>query len=142
MIVRGTDLTRLMVTLGVALVLLELANKLDWHHRWCRRLQGVMGPLLGRFEFDLGADVRRGIRWRVLVIFLLARRVVHSPLGATLHGAARQPAARDGGRHSGVNARLAAVYTLAAGVAGQRPAPAGTDHRLCLARRVSTAAPT
>ncbi len=29
MIVRGTDLTRLMVTMGVALVLLELANKLD-----------------------------------------------------------------------------------------------------------------
>ncbi|MDY0749149.1 branched-chain amino acid ABC transporter permease, partial [Paucibacter sp. R3-3] len=29
MIVRGTDLTRLMVTMGVALVLLELANKFD-----------------------------------------------------------------------------------------------------------------
>ena len=29
-IMRGTDLTRLMVTLGVGLVMLELANKLDW----------------------------------------------------------------------------------------------------------------
>ena len=29
-ILRGSDLTRLMVTLGVALLLLELANKLDW----------------------------------------------------------------------------------------------------------------
>ncbi|PWQ83441.1 branched-chain amino acid ABC transporter permease, partial [Stenotrophomonas maltophilia] len=29
-ILRGSDLTRLMVTLGTALLLLELANKLDW----------------------------------------------------------------------------------------------------------------
>jgi branched-chain amino acid transport system permease protein len=29
-ILRGSDLTRLMVTLGTALILLELANKLDW----------------------------------------------------------------------------------------------------------------
>ena len=29
-IIRGSDLTRLMVTLGVGLILAELANKLDW----------------------------------------------------------------------------------------------------------------
>ncbi|MFZ9440337.1 MAG: branched-chain amino acid ABC transporter permease, partial [Hylemonella sp.] len=48
-IMRGTDLTRLMVTLGVALVLMELANKLDWLTGGADGLQGVvMGPLLGR----------------------------------------------------------------------------------------------
>ena len=52
-IMRGTDLTRLMVTLGVALILMELANKLDFTGG-ADGLQGVvMGPVLGRFEFDL-----------------------------------------------------------------------------------------
>ena len=56
MIVRGTDLTRLMVTMGVALVLLELANNCDNITGGADGLQGVvMGPLLGLFEFDLGA---------------------------------------------------------------------------------------
>ena len=53
-VLRGSDLTRLMVTLGVALLLLELANKLDWLTGGADGLQGVvMGPLLGKFEFDL-----------------------------------------------------------------------------------------
>jgi branched-chain amino acid transport system permease protein len=66
MIVRGTDLTRLMVTMGVALVLFELANKFSDITGGADGLQGVvMGPLLGRFEFDLGARTpRRCIRCR------------------------------------------------------------------------------
>ena len=48
MIVRGTDLTRLMVTMGVAGVLYELANKFDGLTGGADGLQGVlMGPLLG-----------------------------------------------------------------------------------------------
>jgi ABC-type branched-subunit amino acid transport system permease subunit len=40
-----------MVTLGVALILMELGNKLDWLTGGADGLQGVvMGPLLGRFE--------------------------------------------------------------------------------------------
>ena len=63
MIVRGTDLTRLMVTMGVALVLLELANKFDNVTGGADGLQGVvMGPLLGTFEFDLGARVASSTR--------------------------------------------------------------------------------
>jgi branched-chain amino acid transport system permease protein len=95
MIVRGTDLTRLMVTMGVALVLYELANKFDGLTGGADGLQGVvMGPLLGRFEFDLGARVASFYSLAVLfVAFLLLRRVVHSPLGCVAAGAARQPAA-------------------------------------------------
>ncbi|NBW55115.1 MAG: branched-chain amino acid ABC transporter permease, partial [Betaproteobacteria bacterium] len=53
-VLRGSDLTRLMVTLGVALILQELANKLDFITGGADGLQGViMGPVLGRFEFDL-----------------------------------------------------------------------------------------
>src|SRR4051812_23866744 len=53
-VLRGSDLTRLMVTLGLALILLELANKLDWLTGGTDGIQGLMfSPVLGKFEFDL-----------------------------------------------------------------------------------------
>jgi branched-chain amino acid transport system permease protein len=119
MIVRGTDLTRLMVTMGVALVLYELANKFDGLTGGADGLQGVvMGPLLGKFDFDLGARVASGYSMAVLFIaFLLCRRIVHSPLGSSLQ-ALRDNRLRMGAIGLSVNGRLAAVYTLAAALAG------------------------
>ncbi len=119
MIVRGTDLTRLMVTMGVALVLLELANKFDGLTGGADGLQGVvMGPLLGRFEFDLGARVASFYSLSVLFIaFLLLRRIVHSPLGISMQ-ALRDNRLRLVAIGLSVQARLAAVYTLAAALAG------------------------
>ena len=118
-IMRGTDLTRLMVTLGVALVLMELANKLDWLTGGADGLQGVvMGPLLGRFEFDLYG---RTAAWYSLVVLLLllllARRLVHSPYGATLT-AIRDNRLRATAIGIPVTSQLASIYTIAAGVAG------------------------
>ena len=50
LVLRGSDLTRLMVTLGVALVLRELANRYAWLTGGADGLQGVaMEPLLGLF---------------------------------------------------------------------------------------------
>lgn len=119
MIVRGTDLTRLMVTMGVALVLYELANKFDGLTGGADGLQGVvMAPLLGRFEFDLGARVASLYSMAVLFIaFVLMRRVVHSPLGASLQ-ALRDNRLRVAAIGLSVNGRLAAVYTVAAALAG------------------------
>jgi branched-chain amino acid transport system permease protein len=119
MIVRGTDLTRLMVTMGVALVLYELANKFTDLTGGADGLQGVvMGPLLGRFEFDLGARVASLYSMALLfVAFLLVRRLVHSPLGASLQ-ALRDNRLRMAAIGLSVNGRLAAVYTLAAALAG------------------------
>ena len=118
MIVRGTDLTRLMVTMGVALVLLELANKFDSITGGADGLQGVvMGPLLGRFDFDLGARVASFYSLAVLfVAFLLLRRVVHSPLGVSLQ-ALRDNRLRMGALGLSVQGRLAAVYTLSGALA-------------------------
>lgn len=118
MIVRGTDLTRLMVTMGVALVLLELANKFDGITGGADGLQGVvMGPLLGRFDFDLGARVASFYSLAVLfVAFLLLRRVVHSPLGVSLQ-ALRDNRLRLSALGMSVNGRLAAVYTLSGALA-------------------------
>ena len=118
-IMRGSDLTRLMVTLGVALILMELANKLDWLTGGADGLQGVvMGPLLGRFEFDLRGQTAA---WYSLVIllllFVLVRRLVHSPFGATLT-AIRDNRLRAMAIGIPVTSRLAVVYTVAAGVAG------------------------
>jgi len=118
MIVRGTDLTRLMVTMGVALVLLELANKFDSLTGGADGLQGVvMGPLLGAFDFDLGARTASFYSLALLfVAFVVLRRVVHSPLGISLQ-ALRDNRLRLTALGMTVQGRLAAVYTLSGALA-------------------------
>jgi branched-chain amino acid transport system permease protein len=118
-IMRGSDLTRLMVTLGTALILLELANKFSDLTGGADGLQGViMGPLLGQFEFDLMGQASAWYSLAVLlVLFVLARRLVHAPLGATLK-AVRDNRLRAMAIGIPVTARLAVVYTVAAGIAG------------------------
>lgn len=118
-ILRGSDLTRLMVTLGVALLLLELANKLDWLTGGSDGLQGVMmGPLLGYFEFDLYGQTAAWYSLAVLLLlWALARRWMHSPWGATLM-AVRDNPLRASAIGISVPSRLAVAYTLGAGLAG------------------------
>ncbi len=122
LILRGSDLTRLMVTLGVASILFELANKLDWLTGGADGLQGVvMGPLrtpFGRFEFDLTGRTAYAYTLVVLVgALLIARRIVHSPFGFSLQ-ALRDNRLRTASIGLSVNARLIAVYTVAAAMAG------------------------
>jgi branched-chain amino acid transport system permease protein len=118
-ILRGSDLTRLMVTLGTALLLLELANKLDWLTGGADGLQGVvMGPVLGLFDFDLYGRTAAWYSLAVmLLLFLLMRRLVHSPFGATLK-AVRDNRLRAMAIGVPVISRLAVIYTVAAAVAG------------------------
>lgn len=118
-ILRGSDLTRLMVTLGAALVLLELANKLDWLTGGADGLQGVvMGKVLGQFEFDLTGRTAAYYSLTVaLLFFLLVRRLVHSPFGATLK-AIRDNRLRAMAIGIPVTSRLGVIYTVAAGIAG------------------------
>lgn len=118
-ILRGTDLTRLMVTLGVGLILMELANKMSWLTGGADGLQGViMAPLLGQFEFDLYGRTAALYSIVVLfVMFILARRFVNSPFGATLK-AIRDNRLRAMAIGIPVASRLVVVYTVAATVAG------------------------
>ncbi|RZI94578.1 MAG: branched-chain amino acid ABC transporter permease, partial [Variovorax sp.] len=118
-ILRGSDLTRLMVTLGTALLLLELANKLDWLTGGADGLQGVvMGPVLGAFEFDLFGKTAAWYSLAVmLLLFLLMRRIVHSPFGATLK-AIRDNRLRAMAIGIPVASRLVTIYAVAAGIAG------------------------
>jgi branched-chain amino acid transport system permease protein len=122
LILRGSDLTRLMVTLGVAAILYELANKFDDLTGGADGLQGVvMGPVatpFGRFDFDIGGRVACAYSLSVLVVaLLLARRVVHSPLGVSLQ-ALRDNRLRVASIGLSVNARLVVAYILAAALAG------------------------
>jgi branched-chain amino acid transport system permease protein len=119
LVLRGSDLTRLMVTLGVGLIIEELANKLKSVTGGSDGLQGVMpAPVLGKWDFDLYGQVAFCYTLAVLfVMFLLVRRLVHSPFGMSLKAIKQNPLrARTIGMP--VNARLVAVYTIAAMIAG------------------------
>jgi branched-chain amino acid transport system permease protein len=119
LVLRGSDLTKLMVTLGVALVLGELANKMSWLTGGADGLQGIsMGPILGLFEFDIFGTVAYTYSLVVtFVLFVLARRIVVSPYGLSLRSIRDNPLrARAVGIP--VNRRLVTIYTLAAAYAG------------------------
>jgi branched-chain amino acid transport system permease protein len=118
LVLRGSDLTRLMVTLGVALVLREIANRLDITGG-ADGLQGVvMEPVLGHFAFDMfGKTAYVYSLVTLFVLFMLARRIVNSPFGLSLRSVHNNPLRASAiGIH--VNGRLVAIYTVAAGYAG------------------------
>ena len=119
LVVRGQDLTRLMVTLGIGLMLFEAANKAAFITGGVDGLSGMLvGKLFGVFEFDLNG--KTAYVYSLVVLFLLfvaMRRMVHSPFGLSLVGI------REGGRRMpaigvDVNRRLGAVFTISAAVAG------------------------
>jgi branched-chain amino acid transport system permease protein len=119
MVLRGTDLTRLMVTLGVALVFFELANQLHWITGGSDGMLGiVMTPILGLFAFSFRGSTAYLYSLTVLFLcFLLARRVVHSPFGLSLR-AVKENQLRAGSVGIAPARRIVAVYTLAATYAG------------------------
>lgn len=117
-VLRGSDLTRLMMTLGIASILYELANKFDNITGGADGLQGVIiGPLFGLFAF--GLDGKLAYAYSLVVLFLLvllARRVVHAPFGYSLK-AIRDNRLRAGAVGIDVERHLAIVYTLAGAMA-------------------------
>lgn len=118
LVMRGSDLARLMITLSVAAILFELANKLEFTGG-ADGLQGVtIGPLLGRFEFDLYGRTAYAYSLVLLVIGLLvARRIVASPFGWSLR-AIRDNRLRAAAIGLNVNLRLGVTYTISAAMAG------------------------
>lgn len=119
LVIRGVDLTRLMVTLGIALLLEALAERFSDITGGTDGLQGIeMQPILGLFAFDMFG--KTGLFYSLIVLFilfLLARRVVHSPFGLSLRAIRNNPL-RAAAIGIPVNRRLIAVYTLAAFYAG------------------------
>ena len=137
LVIRGADLTRLMVTLGIALLLEALAERFSNITGGTDGLQGIeMQPILGLFAFDMFGKVGFFYSLGVLfLLFLLARRIVHSPFGLSLRAIRNNPL-RAAAIGIPVNRRLIAVYTLAAFYAGYRRRAVHPDHGARLARRV------
>ncbi|MBH5368849.1 branched-chain amino acid ABC transporter permease [Bradyrhizobium glycinis] len=119
LVIRGVDLTRLMVTLGIALLLEALAERFSNITGGTDGLQGIeMQPIFGEIPFDMFG--KAGFFYSLAVLFLLflfARRVVHSPFGLSLRAIKNNPL-RAAAIGIPVNRRLIAIYTLAAFYAG------------------------
>jgi branched-chain amino acid transport system permease protein len=119
LVVRGTDLARLMITIGVCVLFAELANRLAPITGGTDGLQGmVVAPVLGLFEFDLFGKTAFWYAYAaVLAVFLLVRLMLRSPFGLALRGIhdSRKRMLAIG---SPVEARLRMAYCFSAAVAG------------------------
>jgi branched-chain amino acid transport system permease protein len=118
-IVRVRHLALIMITLGIGLLLYEVANRESWLTGGNDGLQGVtIWPLFGRFEFDLYGYTAYAYALAILLlVVLVSRRLVHSPFGLSLRAIreneGRMPAIGAPGR-----ARLHSIHTIAATIAG------------------------
>lgn len=119
LIVRGQDLTRLMVSLGIGLMLYEAANQASSITGGVDGLSGVeMKKIFGVFGF--GLDGRTAYLYSLAVLFIVfigARTLVRSPFGLSLKGI-REGERRMPAIGASVRRKLVAVYTVGAGIAG------------------------
>src|SRR5205809_446324 len=119
LVVRGQDLTRLMVTLGIGLMLFEAANQASSITGGVDGLSGVeMRPIFGAFAF--GMDGRTAYLYSLAVLFIVfsaTRALVRSPFGLSLRGI-REGERRMPAIGASVRRKLVAVYTVGAGIAG------------------------
>ena len=118
-LLRYQGFTFLMLTVAIAQIMLSLAQKArDWTGGDDGLSGFTMGPLLGRFAFDLEGRTAALYALGVLVIgYYLARRVVDSPFGLAVRGI-HENRARMAALGTPVTARLLATYTFAGALAG------------------------
>jgi branched-chain amino acid transport system permease protein len=118
-IARFRHLALIMLTLGLALLLQEIANSASWLTGGSDGLQGVhTWPIFGRFRFDLYGYTAYTYSLALLfIVFLFARRLIHSPFGLALRGI-RENAVRMPAIGASTREHIRTVYTIAAAVAG------------------------
>jgi branched-chain amino acid transport system permease protein len=118
-IARFRHLTLIMITLGLGFLLHEAANQASWLTGGSDGLQGVsIGPLLGYFRFDLWGYTAYTYSLIVLfLVFLVVRRLIHSPFGLALRGI-RENAVRMPAIGAPSAAHIRKVYTISAIIAG------------------------
>ncbi len=112
-------LALIMITLGLALLLQEVANSASWLTGGSDGLQGIhTWPIFGRFRFDLFGYTAYSYSLALLfIIFLVARRIIHSPFGLALRGI-RENGARMPAIGAATRAHVRTIYTIAATIAG------------------------
>ena len=115
LILRGNDLTRLMVTVGLATVFYEIANKASGITGGADGLQGItMGPVLGVWDFDLfGRTAYLYSLVTLFALFMLARLLMASNFGMSLR-AIRDNPLRARAIGIPVTRRLVTVHAVAA----------------------------
>src|SRR6195256_267338 len=118
-IARFRHLALIMITLGLGLLLAEVANSASWLTGGADGLQGVrMWKLFGVFAFDLYGTVAYSYSLAILfLLFLVARRVINSPFGLALRGI-RENAIRMPAIGAPSSAHIRKIYTIAAVMAG------------------------
>ena len=119
LLLRGADLTRLMVTLGVSLLLGEVANRNAWLTGGADGLNFSMNPVLGLFPIGFTGQ-RNAALYSFVVLFILfvvARRLRQSPFGLAL-AAIRENRLRAGALGIATSWRIVAIYTVSAAYAG------------------------
>jgi branched-chain amino acid transport system permease protein len=118
-IARFRHLALIMITLGIGLVLQEVANSAGWLTGGFDGLQGIhTWPLFGKIRFDLyGYTAYSYALAALFLIFLVARRLIHSPFGLALRGI-RENSLRMPAIGASVHAHIQTIYTIAAAIAG------------------------
>jgi branched-chain amino acid transport system permease protein len=118
-ICRFRHLALIMLTLGFGLLLAELANSAGWLTGGMDGLQGIhTWKLLGYFAFDLYGYAAYTYALAVLfLLFLFARRLIHSPFGLSLRGIRENPI-RMPAIGAPSRAHIRTIYTIAACIAG------------------------
>jgi branched-chain amino acid transport system permease protein len=118
-IARFRHLALIMITLGIGLVLQEAANSAGWLTGGFDGLQGIhTWPLFGKIRFDLyGYTAYSYALAGLFLVFLVARRLIHSPFGLALRGI-RENSLRMPAIGASVHAHIQTIYTIAAAIAG------------------------
>jgi branched-chain amino acid transport system permease protein len=118
-VARFRHLALIMITLGIGLVLQEAANSASWLTGGFDGLQGIhTWPLFGKIRFDLyGYTAYSYALAGLFLIFLVARRLIHSPFGLALRGI-RENGLRMPAIGASVHAHIQTIYTIAAIIAG------------------------
>ena len=108
-----------MVTLGVSLMLGELANRNGWLTGGADGLNFSVAPVLGLFPIGFTGQ-RNAALYSFAVLFILfaiARRLAQSPFGLAL-AAIRENRLRAGALGIDTSRRIIAIYTISAAYAG------------------------
>jgi branched-chain amino acid transport system permease protein len=118
-IARFRHLALIMITLGLGVLLHEAANQAHWLTGGSDGLQGVRTwPLFGRRPFDLyGYTAYAYSLVALFALFLVVRRLTHSPFGLALRGIRENPT-RMPAIGASSRSHIRKAYTMAAVVAG------------------------
>jgi branched-chain amino acid transport system permease protein len=118
-IVRVQHLALIMITVGMGLLMYELANAMTWLTGGSDGLRGVRTwPLFGTFRFDIWGYNAYAYSLAVLFIgFLVTRRIINSSFGLALRGV-RENVLRMPQIGSEYRTHLQKIYTISAGMAG------------------------